>query len=49
MDYCGYAVFPMAIDLDILIAVGTNTSGKLSLVNVDDIYPKFSCDINNFE
>lgn len=49
VDYCGYAVFPMAIELDILIAVGTNTTGKLNLLNFNDTYPKFSCDINNFE
>ncbi|KAK7076823.1 N-acetylgalactosamine kinase [Halocaridina rubra] len=49
VDYCGYAVFPMAIDLDILIAVETNITGKLNLVNVEDKYPSFSCDINNVE
>ncbi|KAK8734670.1 hypothetical protein OTU49_005926 [Cherax quadricarinatus] len=49
VDYCGYAVFPMAVEQDIIIAVATNTSGSLNMHNIDVGYPEFSCDINDFE
>lgn len=49
VDYCGYAVFPMAVELDIIIAVATNTSGTLNVCNVDPSYSPFSCDMNSFE
>nr|XP_045604354.1 N-acetylgalactosamine kinase-like isoform X1 [Procambarus clarkii] len=49
VDYCGYAVFPMAVEQDILIAVATNTSGSLNIRNVEAVYPEFSCNINDFE
>lgn len=49
IDYCGYAVFPMAVEQDIIMAVATNTSSKLNLCNVDKTYPSFSCNINDFE
>ena len=31
IDYCGYAVHPMAIDQDILVAVARNSERKLRL------------------
>ncbi|KAK4305187.1 hypothetical protein Pmani_022907 [Petrolisthes manimaculis] len=49
IDYCGYAVFPMAVEQDIIMAVATNSSSKLNLCNVDQSYLSYSCDINNFE
>lgn len=49
IDYCGYAVFPMAVEQDIIIAVSTNTDGKLNLTNADGQYQDFTCDINSFE
>ncbi|XP_042890881.1 N-acetylgalactosamine kinase-like isoform X2 [Penaeus japonicus] len=49
VDYCGYAVFPMAIEQDILVAVSTNSAGTLRLSNVEDSYPTHSSDINKIE
>ncbi|KAG0722948.1 N-acetylgalactosamine kinase [Chionoecetes opilio] len=49
VDYCGYAVFPMAVEQDILVAVAINTSGRLNICNVDANFPPYSCDINNYE
>lgn len=48
VDYCGYAVFPMAVEQDILMAVAKNTTEKLNICNIDECYPKYSCSINNF-
>lgn len=48
IDYCGYAVLPMAIEQDIVIAVSSNDSGRLQLVNTNSQYGMFECDINNF-
>ncbi|XP_063844000.1 N-acetylgalactosamine kinase-like isoform X3 [Scylla paramamosain] len=49
VDYCGFAVFPMAVEQDILVAVATNTTGMLNICNVDPSHAPYSCDINNFE
>ncbi|XP_076054791.1 N-acetylgalactosamine kinase isoform X2 [Oratosquilla oratoria] len=49
IDYCGYAVLPMAIELDIVIAVSLNEQEVLHITNIDDTYLPYSCDINNFE
>ena len=35
IDYCGYAVHPMAIDQDMLVAVRRNEEGGLALRNMD--------------
>ena len=35
IDYCGYAVHPMAIDQDMLVAVRRNEEGGLVLRNMD--------------
>eukprot|EP00049_Salpingoeca_infusionum_P019048 m.359901 g.359901 ORF g.359901 m.359901 type:complete len:457 (+) comp18808_c0_seq1:152-1522(+) len=44
IDYSGYAVLPMAIEQDFLIAVSTNDSNKLNVANVN---PKFtSCEMD---
>lgn len=48
IDYCGYPVFPMAIEQCILLAIRPTDDGQLHLSNVNSKYEKFSCDINNF-
>ena len=35
IDYCGYAVHPMAIDQDMLVAVRRHEEGGLALKNMD--------------
>lgn len=50
VDYCGYAVHPMAVEQDILIAVSTTNSNTLNICNIEEImYPAYTCDINKFE
>ncbi|KAG1714568.1 N-acetylgalactosamine kinase [Nymphon striatum] len=49
IDYCGYAVLPMAIQQNLLIGVCRNDSGKLSLHNSNPDFESFSCDINKLE
>lgn len=46
IDYNGYPVLPMAIEQSILLAVSTNTEGKIRAVNYDQLYPPFSCDVS---
>src|ERR1700722_11789128 len=49
IDYCGYAVFPMAIEADILMAVDINTTKTLNLTNFERAaYPAFSRDSNAY-
>ncbi|CAG2218940.1 GALK2 [Mytilus edulis] len=47
IDYCGYSVLPMAIEQDVIIAVSSNDSGRLQLVNTNMEYGMFECDIND--
>ncbi|XP_072481152.1 N-acetylgalactosamine kinase isoform X4 [Notamacropus eugenii] len=47
IDYCGYAVLPMAVEQDILIAVEPVKSQMLHLANTDPLYPDFSTRIDN--
>lgn len=42
IDYCGYSVLPMAIEQNILAAVSLNSSGKISLANMNPQYKDFS-------
>ena len=43
IDYCGYSVFPMAIQQDIIMAVRSVSKPTLSLSNIDPGYPDFTC------
>lgn len=43
IDYCGYAVCPMAIEQDILVAVALSTDNKIHLTNIDVEYKDFQC------
>jgi N-acetylgalactosamine kinase len=38
IDYCGYAVLPMAVEQDIIFAVTENKDGKFVLVNANSSY-----------
>ncbi|KAL7867926.1 hypothetical protein SRHO_G00093100 [Serrasalmus rhombeus] len=42
IDYCGYAVLPMAIEQNILAAVSVNNSQTIQLANTDPKYKDFS-------
>ncbi|XP_022247537.1 N-acetylgalactosamine kinase-like isoform X2 [Limulus polyphemus] len=47
IDYCGYAVFPMAIEQDILVAISLNGSNKINLTNVkESLYPDFTTSLD---
>ena len=50
IDYCGYPVFPMAIDRSILIAASrSDDDGLVRLCNTDDtLFPDFSCNVSAF-
>uniref|UniRef100_A0A8B9VQS1 N-acetylgalactosamine kinase n=1 Tax=Anas zonorhyncha TaxID=75864 RepID=A0A8B9VQS1_9AVES len=49
IDYCGYAVLPMAIEQDILIAVEPVNSDVLQLANTNSLYLDFSASINDIQ
>ncbi|KAH7967899.1 hypothetical protein HPB52_003814 [Rhipicephalus sanguineus] len=49
IDYCGYAVLPMAVQQDILLACGHNNSTLLQLANVDSRYPSYSAPIDGLK
>lgn len=38
IDYCGYAVLPMAIEQDIIIATTANDTDRLQLVNTNESF-----------
>ena len=50
IDYCGYAVHPMAIDQDVMVGVMIDQTGALELSNVDSVkYPSYCLDnVDNF-
>jgi N-acetylgalactosamine kinase len=49
IDYCGYSVFPMAIEQDIVMAVLPDNSGKITLVNSNPKYDGFHGEVKTFE
>ena len=38
IDYCGYAVLPMAIEQDIVFAVSCNAEGNIVLANTNPAF-----------
>ncbi|XP_035755222.1 N-acetylgalactosamine kinase isoform X2 [Egretta garzetta] len=49
IDYCGYAVLPMAIEQDILIAVEPVKTEVVQLANTNSLYLDFSTSVNNIQ
>ncbi|XP_059469547.1 N-acetylgalactosamine kinase [Neocloeon triangulifer] len=49
IDYCGYAVCPMALRQHILLAVGTTEEPILSLTNADEKYKDFHTEIETLK
>lgn len=50
IDYCGYAVHPMAIDQDLMVAARVMDKSGLELRNVDKMYPEYRLDnLENIE
>ncbi|XP_025916407.1 N-acetylgalactosamine kinase isoform X2 [Apteryx rowi] len=49
IDYCGYAVLPMAIEQDILIAVEPVKTQVVQLANTNSSYLDFSSSANNIQ
>ncbi|KAK7492529.1 hypothetical protein BaRGS_00016195 [Batillaria attramentaria] len=48
IDYCGYAVLPMAIEQDIVLAASPNIDNEIVLINMDPQYTEFTCSVENF-
>ncbi|XP_057290502.1 N-acetylgalactosamine kinase-like [Hydractinia symbiolongicarpus] len=49
IDYCGYAVFPMALEQDIVYAVSTNNNGKYKMANTNSNFGDYETDVKSFE
>ncbi|XP_051653205.1 N-acetylgalactosamine kinase isoform X3 [Manacus candei] len=49
IDYCGYAVLPMAIEQDILIAAEPVQTQVVQLANTNSSYLDFSTSVNNIQ
>uniref|UniRef100_T2ME93 N-acetylgalactosamine kinase n=1 Tax=Hydra vulgaris TaxID=6087 RepID=T2ME93_HYDVU len=48
IDYCGYGVFPMALEQDIVFAVSTNDTALYRMSNTNQLFNDFETDIKNF-
>ncbi|KAI2795731.1 N-acetylgalactosamine kinase [Blomia tropicalis] len=49
IDYCGYSVFPMALQQDIMMAVGPGDTVPIRLANVDSQYPEVMIELADIE
>ncbi|KAM8974170.1 N-acetylgalactosamine kinase, partial [Pelodytes ibericus] len=49
IDYCGYAVLPMAIEQDIVAAVQSTNSGMVHLSNTNPSYMDVSVSVNDIQ
>lgn len=50
IDYCGFSVLPMAIEQEMVLAVGFNDADMIKLINLDsDKYEDFSCSVNDLQ
>nr|XP_033328322.1 N-acetylgalactosamine kinase isoform X2 [Megalopta genalis] len=47
IDYCGYAVCPMAIEQDILVAVAVSRDDRIRLTNMESKYKDFQCNLKD--
>jgi len=47
IDYCGYAVCPMAIEQDILVAVAVSEDSEIRLTNVNPEYEDYRCSFDD--
>uniref|UniRef100_A0A6M2DTU9 Putative galactokinase n=1 Tax=Xenopsylla cheopis TaxID=163159 RepID=A0A6M2DTU9_XENCH len=47
IDYCGYAVLPMALSQDIMLACKVSTDNNIYLSNVDNKYEYHYCSVND--
>ncbi|XP_040157802.1 N-acetylgalactosamine kinase-like [Anopheles arabiensis] len=48
VDYCGYPVFPMAIEQTILLAVAPSDDNLLHIKNADNSFKSYKCNVLTF-
>jgi len=49
IDYCGYAVCPMALQQHILVAVATAEEPVLKMANLEEKYPDFQTPMDSLK